>query len=176
MLASTGTSPASSPRRTSSTRKSRLPRVSIPPPPPIANVFSWPSRSRTRFVELVALQSLLPRVPLGVEAADRVTKPKEWENHTDKQPGWRLLPGRVEREIADHFAFLAAADAGAGFISAACVEERKGGGILFRLAMTEGVLNEGVPRRIVDGLMDICKELETTAVDGESNFFFSLSD
>lgn len=123
-------------------------------------------------MELVALQSLLPRVTLSADPTDRVAKLKEWESLTDKQPGWRLLPGKVEREIADNFAFLAAADVGAEFISAVCVEERRGGGILFRLAMTEGVLNEGVPRRIVDGLLDVCKELETTAVDSEYLLLF----
>jgi len=172
MSTSTDASPASSPRRSSSVRKPRLPKAPLPPAPPVANAFSWPSQSRTRFVELVALQSLLPRVPLGVDtttATDRVAKLPECKIQTDRQPDWRLLPGKVEREIADNFAFLAAADVGPEFISAVCVEERRAGGILFRLAMTEGVLNEGVPRRIVDGLLDVCAELETTAVDSESS-------
>jgi hypothetical protein len=128
------------------------------------NVFSWAAESRTRFVELVALQSLVSRVPSDPVA--QATKLKEWEHDTDKLPGWRLLPAKAEREAADNFAFLAAADVGSEFISAACVEERIGGGLAFRLAMNEGVLNEGVPQRIVDGLVKLCKGLENAAATG----------
>jgi hypothetical protein len=135
----------------------------------MANVFSWAAESRTRFAELVALQSLLARVPS--DPAGQAAKLKEWEHDTDKLPGWRLLPAKVERDVADNFAFLAAAGAGAEFLSAVCVEERKGGGLIFRLAMNEGVLNEGVPQRIVDGLTNLCKELENAAASGRSNAF-----
>lgn len=115
-------------------------------------------------MELVALQSLFPTIPS--EPIDRATKLKEWEH--EKLPGWRLLPGKAEREVADNFAFLAAADSRQEFISAVCIEERKGGGMTFRLAMNDGDLNEGVPRGIVDGLNEICKELEAAAMaEGE---------
>jgi len=107
---------------------------------------------------------------MPADSIDHATRLKDWENHADQAAGWRLLSGKTEREVADNIAFLAAADPGPEYVAAACVEEKKGGGIVFRLAMNEGVLNEGVPRRVVDGLRGICAELEAAAANGERIF------
>ncbi|KAA8911297.1 hypothetical protein FN846DRAFT_449073 [Sphaerosporella brunnea] len=155
---------SSPPRRTLSARKAQPPRE--PADPRMDNVFSWSASSRTRFVELAALQSLVSRTPS--DPAAQASKLKSWEHDADKHAaaGWRVLPSKVERDTADNFAFLAAADAGAEFVSAVCVEERSAGGLAFRLAMNEGAMNEGVPQRIVDGLNRLCKTLENAAANG----------
>lgn len=122
------------------------------------NIFSWSPEGRTRFIELVALQSVLSKVPIELEHrhADRETATSE--------SNWRLLPPKVEREVADHFAFLAATESGSEFVSAACIEERPNGGIIFRLAM-----NEAVPRRILDEVRGFCEVLQRIATGGESH-------
>jgi hypothetical protein len=146
--------------------------ISQPPiTPPFANTFTWSSTDRTRLIELVALQSLVslsPSVSSTRSAAiAHAKKLKDSEKRIDRMgPGWRILPARIERDVADCFAFLAAADCGAEYVSAACVEERVGGGMVFRLAMNEGMLND-VPQRIIAGLKKVCRELEVASIDGE---------
>ena len=130
----------------------------------MANVFSWPAEQRSRFVELVALQSLFPHADRSSKE-ERTAELREWEAATDRLAGWRVLPARAEREVADHVAFLADADVGAAgeYTSAVCVEPRTAGGLVLRLAMHEGLLNEGVPTRIVAGLNGLCRQLEKAA-------------
>jgi hypothetical protein len=162
--------PTTPPRRRGSARRNSF---SSPwSQPPFANTFTWSSTDRTRLIELVELQSLvslLPSVSSTRSAAIAHTeKLKDEEKRIDRmEAGSRILPARIERDVADYFAFLAAADCGAEYVSAACVEERVGGGMVFRLAMNQGLLNEGVPQRIIAGLKKVCRELEVASIDGE---------
>ncbi|KAH0610952.1 uncharacterized protein H6S33_011379 [Morchella sextelata] len=110
------------------------------------NTFTWPERSRKKFVQLVALQCLVSPAPITNEHPIALELPEA--------AGRRKLPHKTEREIADHFAFLAAGD-GSG--AACCIEEGEGR-LRFRLAM-----NEGVPEGVLEGLRNVLREVRRVA-------------
>lgn len=126
------------------------------------NTFTWPERSRKRFVQLVALQCLVTPAPITTEHTIALEAP----DHDARRS--KTLPQKTEREIADHFAFLAAGD-GSG--AACCIEEEQGeqGSIRFRLAM-----NEGVPAGVLEGLRAVLREVRKAASGGRAYLSFGF--
>lgn len=122
--------------------------IEVPADP---NTFTWPDRSRKKFVTLVALQCLVTPAPITNEHPINL----ETANRSQK----RKLPPKTEREIADHFAFLAAGD-GSG---AACCIEEVDVSVRFRLAM-----NEGVSATVLEGLKGVLREVRKVATGGRA--------
>lgn len=100
---------------------------------------------------LVALQCLVNPAPITTEHPIDLETPGRGQN--------RKLPPKIEREIADHFAFLAAGD-GSG--AACCIEEVEVS-VRFRLAM-----NEGVPVAVLEGLRGVLREVRKVATGGRT--------
>lgn len=122
------------------------------------NTFTWPERSRKKFVQLVALQCLVTPAPITTEHPITLEAPEYDTTRRNK------LPHKTEREIADHFAFLAAGD-GSG--AACCIEEEgEQGSVRFRLAM-----NEGVPVGVLEGLRAVLREVRKVASGGRVYLF-----
>lgn len=102
-------------------------------------------------MQLVALQCLVTPAPITHEHPITLEAPTRGQK--------RKLPQKTEREIADHFAFLAAGD-GSG---AACCIEENDNSMRFRLAM-----NEGVPVPVLEGLKGVLREVRKVAIGGRA--------
>lgn len=113
----------------------------------------WRGLDRNQFrTNIVALQRASNQVPCDPKKHSR----NEWHNprisHDD--PSY-LLPFEVEQQLADDFAFIAAAEEGVQAVSAVALEESLDpAGLTIRLAA-----NETVPERVPDTLKIIFKLL-----------------
>ena len=117
--------------------------------------FAWPPSERTKFIEAAALAALLPRVEHTTVYTAAIRKLEKKTSGTDT--GWRKLPGRAERELAETVAFVAGAEG--GVCEAAVGVEEGAEEVVLRLAMTEGV-----PERVREGVEGV---LDAVKMDGE---------
>lgn len=83
----------------------------------------------------------------------------------------RTMSLNTENQLANDFAFIAAAKPGPRGVTAACVEETsEPPGLIIRIAA-----NEGVSMETREALVQICKCLMACARDGESTVAFSCT-
>lgn len=99
--------------------------------------------------------------------------PKTYQEETWRQPQLAgqalnyILPFRVEHQFADDLAFLAAAQEGAGGVSAATISEDIGGhGCTVKLTA-----NEGVPAAVASAFREMLSKLQKCARKGKNTYW-----
>lgn len=109
----------------------------------------------------------LERASKGVPCDRKFHQRKEWHNsRICNDDSSRLLPFEVEQQVADDFAFLAAAEEGAKGVSAVGLEESINPlGLVIRLAA-----NDLVPRKVEDTFKVIFDLLHRCAIKSVFDF------